>query len=1135
PFHVDPEYPSPHLSVVVPLFSGKDRRTAVGALVLVCEAAQFLYPLIQSWPTPSDTAETLLVQKDGDDVLFLNELRHQKDTALKLRIPVSRADLPAAMAAGGREGIVEGKDYRGVEVVAAILRVPDSPWFMVAKVDSTEAFAEWRFRSIMILVFMLSVIGLVVAFGLVIRQRNLKAHYRELYRSETALSQAMERHSITLQAIGDAVMATDSKGRVDLMNPVAETLTGWKQEEARDRSINEVFRIINEGTRSIVEDPVARVLREGIVVGLANHTLLIARDGREIPIADSGAPIRDNNNEIIGVVLVFRDQTAERTHQKEIIESERKYRLLSDNTLDVIWTMNLDLEFTYVNPAIFSLMGFTQEEWIGSRLPEHCDEENFARMTWIIANETANGARSTGVIFEAVMFRKNGQPLPVEIHGKVIYDDGGQPVGLQGVTRDISERKQAEEALQYQDRLLREMGGIAKIGGWEFHPATGKGTWTEEVARIHDLDPSDETSLKRSLNFYLEESRAKIEKAVQDAIELGKPYDLELELITAKGARKWVRTIGQPKTENGKVVQVRGSFQDITEHKLAELRIEHLNRVLRSIRDMNQLIVRERDPGTLILDGCRLLVHNRGYASALVILTDEDDRPSSWAGAGMDDISESLNAFLASGGLPSCCDPGRTDREAVLIEDKADVCDKCPIAQNCTKMHTMCVRLIHGDVAYGYLIAALSHDLTIDDDERGLFTELGGDLAYALSFLRMDKARKESERKRESLGKQLLQAQKMESIGRLAGGVAHDYNNMLSVILGYSELALDKAAPGSPLRNDLREIIKATNRSMDITRQLLAFARRQTIAPKVLDLNDTLESMLKMLRRLIGEEIDLAWLPDADLWPVKIDPTQVDQILANLCVNARDAIGGVGKVTIETENVSFDEAYCADHAGFVPGNYVLIGVSDDGCGMDPETLDKVFEPFFTTKSTGLGTGLGLATVYGIVRQNNGFINIYSEPEKGTTVKIYLPRHTGAAVQALSESVTEIPSSRGETVLLVEDEVSILEIGKRMLEGLGYAVLTAGAPGEAMHLAEEHAGEINLLITDVVMPELNGRELANELRSFYPDLKILFMSGYTANVIAHRGVLEEGVCFMPKPFSRKDLALKVREALDTAKT
>lgn len=390
---------------------------------------------------------------------------------------------------------------------------------------------------------------------------------------------------------------------------------------------------------------------------------------------------------------------------------------------------------------------------------------------------------------------------------------------------------------------------------------------------------------------------------------------------------------------------------------------------------------------------------------------------------------------------------------------------------------------------------------------------------------------KQAEKEREKLNVQFTQAQKMESVGRLAGGVAHDYNNILSVIIGYAELALQKIRPEDPLKNDLEQILNAAERSKNITRQLLAFARKETIAPDILDLNATVEGMLNILRRLIGEDIDLTWLPGKDLWPVLMDPSQLDQMLANLCVNARDAITNVGKITIETEKVTFDEDYCADHPGFIPGDFVMLAISDNGCGMDRDTMEKIFEPFFTTKGVGKGTGLGLATVYGIVKQNNGFINVYSETGQGTTFRIYLPRHEGDITEERPNDVEKIITGRGETVLVVEDEITILKMIEKILANYNYRVLTAKTPSEALQTAKAQAGKIDLLITDVVMPEMNGRQLAEKMLAIYPNIKCLYMSGYTENIIAHRGVLDKGCLFIQKPFSSQGLAAKVRESID----
>lgn len=397
-----------------------------------------------------------------------------------------------------------------------------------------------------------------------------------------------------------------------------------------------------------------------------------------------------------------------------------------------------------------------------------------------------------------------------------------------------------------------------------------------------------------------------------------------------------------------------------------------------------------------------------------------------------------------------------------------------------------------------------------------------GDVAGALST-----ARDITEQR--ALEEQFRQAQKMESVGRLAGGVAHDFNNNLQAILGYTDMALALTPPGTLLREDLAEIRKAAERSAELTRQLLAFARKQTVSPEALDLNDTVAGMLGMLRRIIGEDIALVWEPGADLWAVEMDLVQVDQVLANLAVNARDAIRGTGSLTIRTGNVVLDEDQCATHPGVTPGEYVLLTLSDDGTGMDREVLDHLFEPFFTTKEMGKGTGLGLATVYGIVQQNRGMIEVDTAAGAGTTFRIHLPR--SRAVPSSPAPKEHPPEAGTETVLLAEDDRAVLDLAVSVLRRFGYTVLAAQSPQDALALAREHAGDIRLLVTDVVMGGMNGRELCDRVVALRPGIRALFMSGYPADAIACHGVLEAGIHFIQKPFSVNDLTAKVREILD----
>ena len=383
---------------------------------------------------------------------------------------------------------------------------------------------------------------------------------------------------------------------------------------------------------------------------------------------------------------------------------------------------------------------------------------------------------------------------------------------------------------------------------------------------------------------------------------------------------------------------------------------------------------------------------------------------------------------------------------------------------------------------------------------------------------------------RKHLEQMFRQAQKMEAVGQLAGGVAHDFNNLLGVILGYSELLLERLGLNDSERKDIEEIRKAGVRAALLTRQLLAFSRKQVLQPKVLDLNMVVAGAEKLLQRLIGENIELLVVLNPALGRVKADSGQLEQIIMNLAVNSRDAMPEGGKLTIETSNAELDEQYAAQHASTLPGPHVMLAVTDTGCGMDAKTKAHIFEPFFTTKEFGKGTGLGLATVYGIVKQTGGSVWVYTEPGIGTTFKIYFPC-VGPVLEIVSPSDKVEKVDRGsQTILIVEDDAALLQVTRRSLEEVGYAVLAARAPLEAIQISESHQGPIHLMVTDVIMPGMSGDQLASHLSAMRPEMKVLYVSGYTDNAILHHGILEPGLAFLQKPFSPKALARKVGEVL-----
>ena len=637
---------------------------------------------------------------------------------------------------------------------------------------------------------------------------------------------------------------------------------------------------------------------------------------------------------------------------------------------------------------------------------------------------------------------------------------------------------------QNEERMV-EAQKIAHLGYYRLDVPTG--SWTsskilDDIFGIGDEYRKDVDGW--SLLVHPEERQSMREYFLNDVMGKMKPFDREYRIVRRSDqCVRWVHGLGKVEYDSGgKPVVMIGTIQDITERKQAEVALRESEERLRVILDST-------DNGILAVDASgKTIFSNRRFLELWRI-------PESLADTGDD------NAMLVFV-LEQLVDPGGFLRRVQWLYGTAE---------------------IHSDIILfkdGRLFERYTIPMMVD----------GAVIGRLWSF-RDITDRKQAEEEKEKLRTQLQQAMKMEAIGRLAGGVAHDFNNILTVIAGYCELLMQKVGKESPMLGELEQIKRAGDRAALMTQQLLAFSRKQIIEPKVMQLDRQVAEVLAMLSRLIGEDIALQTITGKSLGSVKIDPGQFQQILMNLVVNARDAMPGGGKIVIETANVDLDEVYCALHPYVIPGRYVMLAVSDTGQGMSEEVQSHVFEPFYTTKERGSGTGLGLATTYGAVKQSGGYIEVESEVGKGTTFKIYLPRVEEEGKPVKDARLVDLPGG-AETVLLVEDEDTVRNLCSRILGELGYQVIQARSGAEAVAVAGRD-DRIDLLLTDVVMPGMSGKELATQLVLRHPEMKVLFMSGYTDDAIVHHGVLDEGVSFIGKPYTPSALARKVRQVIEKA--
>ena len=671
-----------------------------------------------------------------------------------------------------------------------------------------------------------------------------------------------------------------------------------------------------------------------------------------------------------------------------------------------------------------------------------------------------------------ILFRFNAVRLEIQ----------GKPY-IAGIGIDITERRRAEESLRQSEARLETAQALALIGSWEIDPVTGAGYWSKQVFRLFGLEPAaGATTFSAFGDLVHPDDRERLEQARLQVCASGQPCAVDYRTNPARGdVRHLSAIINAICDRSGNVTRLYGTLQDIT----ARVRTEEALR-----RTEHMLVQIFRSSPTFI-----------------VVSTEDEGR-----------FVEANEAFTEMLGFERREVVGRLSSELNLWpspKDRARIV-RTVDEQGATRNVETRVRRKDGTILD---ITVSVARITIDDQPCLIW--LGSDIS----------SRRRAEQEQARLQDQLQQAMKMEAVGRLAGGVAHDFNNLLTVIRGNVEMAAEILNPSDPLHQCLDGIKRAADSSASLTRQLLAFSRRQIIEPRILNLSALVGELQKMLGRLIGEDIALQTRLADDLGSVRVDPGQFEQVLVNLAVNARDAMPNGGQLVIETVNVDLDDAYCAEHPDTKPGEFVMLAVSDTGHGMTDEVRQRLFEPFFTTKPKGRGTGLGLAMIFGAVKQSGGSIEVTSEPDHGTTFTIYLPR-IAAPAEKLARPAPAADLPRGtEAVLLVEDEASVRELATSMLKRLGYRVHVASNGGEAFMLAEKLAEPIHLLMTDVVMPGMNGRELAQRLLILHPEMSVLFTSGYTDDVIVHHGVLDEHLNFIGKPYSLQGLAAKVRQVLD----
>ncbi|MFH1213598.1 MAG: PAS domain S-box protein [Candidatus Neomarinimicrobiota bacterium] len=1177
------------------------RQKPIAALILRIAPENYLYPLIQEWPTPYKTAETLLIRQEGDSVLFLNNLRHLPNSALHLRVAISDTSVPAVQAVLGRTGIFEGRDYRGARVLTHLGAVPQTNWFMVTKVDEAEIYADLNHRLRFILLIMVILLATIGAGMASIYNRRQYTVYRALFNEEKERYALEEEFYTTLYSIGDAVITTDRAGSVKFLNPVAEELTGWKEKDARGKTLAEVFNIINEETRQMVPNPVQKVLKEGLVVGLANHTLLISKDRREIPITDSGAPIKDENGEIFGVVLVFRDISQNRQAEEQI----RYQANLLQNVSDAVIATDENSLITSWNPAAEMMYGWKADEVIGKKFhdiisPEYPYESRDTVFEKINKDGTWSG--------EIVHHVKNRKPLTVLSTISFLKNISGNKTGLVSINHDITEKKLLEEQILQSELQFRSVWEKSQDG---MRLTDEKGTIVrvnDAFCRIMGVSRSEVEGQSLAV-IYTEARRKHIEKMHRERFRTRtiKPYS-EQAVILRDGREIWVEVMNSFFESSKDNPLLLGIFRDITNRKLAENALRESELKYRSLVDQSLL-------GILIVQNRRLMYANNfilersGYnleelsglrPMQLMKLIHPDDRKVVWTRMlnrflGKKEPARNECRFIAKDGSIYWADVhtnvieylGKTAIQLCIVDTTERKQSEKALEESETLFRTLAENspaavFIYQDEYFVYVNKVTENlighsavemyqtrfwDVVHPDfrelvHERGLARQrgeqipihyefkilhangterwvdfAGGRILYkdkpaAIGFAYDITDRKQAEEALKKSEEQLRQTQKLEALGQLASGIAHDFNNILAIIMGHATLLKMGQLDPDRHQHSIDTIEKTSQRAADLVKQLLTLARRNEPLIGPLDLNELLADTTKMLSETFPKVITFQTEIQPSLPFILADESQINQVIMNLCVNARDAMPQGGILMVAARRVS-GAMLRQRQTDALAAQYIEICVGDTGIGMDQATLDRIFEPFFTTKGPGKGTGLGLATVHGIVTNHHGFIEVESKPGAGTKISVFLPtpKSSEKTDSAEAEEFQELMGG-DETILIIEDEELITDMLSSVLIDKGYRILIARNGLEGVEVYTREKDKIALVLTDMGLPKLTGDAVFHRIREINPQARVIIASGFLSPDEKSELYKAGLAMFIQKPYMPLDVLKAFREVLDT---